>query len=130
MSIPIGSTVVVQPEDEGPWTHGAVVDKGDYNHHNRSYKIQVTKTGRIITHNRQHIRPTPITAENFLHNQLSKHTKTDPLDAILDHIQRHPPPHTIKNITNERANSNIMPDAQKREMVHKTLKEHKERKKT
>ena len=76
-------------EDHG--YHDTVVDKGDHNHHSRSYKIQVTKAGRIITHNRQCIRPTPITEGNFLHNQLSKHTKTDPLDAILDHIKNiHP----------------------------------------
>ena len=73
MSIPIVSTIAVQWEDGGPWTHGTVVDKGNHNHHNRSYKIQVTKTGRIITPNRKHIRPTPLTAENFLHNQF-KHT--------------------------------------------------------
>ena len=113
MSIPIGSTVAVQQEDGGPWTYGTVVDKGDHNHHNRSYKTQVTKTGRIITCNRQPIRPKPITAENFLYNQLSKHTRTDPLDTILDHIQRCLPPHTTKHITNERPNSNIMRDAQK-----------------
>ena len=91
MSIPIESTVAVQQEDRGPWTHGTVVNKGSHNHHSRTYKIQVTKTGRIITHNKQHIRPTPITAENFPCNQLSKHSKTDPLDTILDHIQNiHP----------------------------------------
>ena len=107
MSIPIGWTVVVQWEDRVPWTHGTVVDKGDHNHHNRSYKIQVTKTGRITTHKRQHIRPTPITAENYLCNQVNKHTKTDPLDAILDHIQKHPLPPTNKIITNERPNNNV-----------------------
>ena len=63
MSIPTGSTVAVQWEDEGPWTHGTEVDKGDHNHHNRSYKIHVTKTGRMTTHSRKHIRPTPITEE-------------------------------------------------------------------
>ena len=51
VSIPIGSTVVVQHEDGGPWTHGKIVGKGYHNHHNRSYKIQITTTGRIITHN-------------------------------------------------------------------------------
>ena len=55
----------------------------------------------------------PITAENLLPNQINKHTKTDPLDIILDHIQRHPPPPTTKNITNERPNNNIMPDVHK-----------------
>ena len=113
MPIPIGSTVVVQWEDRGPWTHGTVVDKGNHNHHNRSYKTHVTKTGRIITHSRQHIRPTPITVGNSLHNQVNKHTKPDPLDGILDHIQKHPPPPTTKTITNERPNSNIMPDTHK-----------------
>ena len=49
-SIPIGSTVVVQKEDGGLWTHGTVVNKGDHSYHDKSYKIQVTKTGRIITH--------------------------------------------------------------------------------
>ena len=86
-SIPIGSTVAVQWEDGGSWTHGTIVGMGDHNHHSRSYKIQVTTTGRIITCNRQHIKPTPITAEDYMCYQARKHTKTDPLDAILDHIQ-------------------------------------------
>ena len=43
--IPIGSTVVVQCKDGGPWTHGMIVGKGNHNHCNRSYKIQVTTTG-------------------------------------------------------------------------------------
>ena len=63
VSIPIGSTVVVQWEDEGSWTHGTIVGKSDHNHHNWSYKIQITTRGRIITHYRQHIKPTSITAE-------------------------------------------------------------------
>ena len=32
-SIPIGSTVVVQQDDSGLWTHGTIVGKGDHNHH-------------------------------------------------------------------------------------------------
>ena len=50
-SIPIGSTVAVQWEDGGPWTHGMIVGRGKHNHHNWSYNIQVTTVGRIITHN-------------------------------------------------------------------------------
>ena len=130
MSIPIGSTVAVQQEDGGLWTHSTVVGKGNHNHHNRSYKIQVTKTGRIITHNRQHIKPTPITAENFLHNQVNKHTKTDPLDAILDHIQRHSLPPTTKIITNERPNNNIIPYTPKETNGIQDIKGKQERKKT
>ena len=63
--IPIGSTVVVQ-QDGGLWTHGTIVGKGDHNHHDRSYIIRVTTTGRRITHNRQHIRPTSITADEHI----------------------------------------------------------------
>ena len=50
--IPIGSAVAVQQEDGGPWTHGMVVDRGDHNHHGRSYTIQLTTISRCITWNR------------------------------------------------------------------------------
>ena len=63
--IPIGSSVVVQWEDRGPWTHGTIIGKGNHNHHNRSYCIQVTTLGRIITCNRQHIKLTLITAQDY-----------------------------------------------------------------
>ena len=105
MSIPIGSTVAVQWEDWGPCTHHTIIGKGNHNHHNRSYKIQVTNTGRIITCNRQHIKPTPITAEDYMCYQASKHTKIDPLNAILDHIQRNPPTYMDKAISNKRDNN-------------------------
>ena len=42
--IPIGSTVAVQQEDGGLWTHGTVVGKANYNHNNRSYTIFITRT--------------------------------------------------------------------------------------
>ena len=83
----------------GPWP---VVGKGDHNHYNRSYKIQVTTTGRIITCNRQHIKPTPITAENYMCYQARKHTKTDLLNAILDHIKKNPHSYSNKAISNKR----------------------------
>ena len=57
---------------------------------------------------RQHIKPTPITTEDYMHYQASKHTKTDPLNAILAHIQRNPHTCTDKAIPNERDdNKNI-----------------------
>ena len=109
MSIPIGPPVAVQQEDWGLWTCGTVVSKGDHNHHNRSCKIQVTKTGRIITHNRQHIKPTPIIAKKtFYVTKLTK-IQNRPTRHHVDHIQRHPPPHTNKTITNDRPNNNTMP---------------------
>ena len=107
MSIHIGSTVAVQ-QDGGPWTHGTVMGKGDQNNHNRSYKIQVTNSGRIITCNRQHIKPTPITAEDYIHYQANKHAKTDPLDAIFDYIWKNPSTPTDKTIVYERDNKNML----------------------
>ena len=43
--IPMGSTVAVQLEDGGPWTHGIVAGKGDHDHHNISYIICIIKIG-------------------------------------------------------------------------------------
>ena len=102
VSLPIRSTVVVQGEDRGPWTHGTIEDKGDHNYHDRTYKICITKTGRIITGNRQHIKPAPLYVEHYLCSQLNKHTKIDPLNTILDHLDKHPLPSTIENTTTER----------------------------
>ena len=49
---PIGSAVAVQQEYGGLWTHGTVVNRGNHNHHGRSYTIQLTINGRCITWNR------------------------------------------------------------------------------
>ena len=46
------------------------------------------KTGRLVTQNRQHIKLTPISAKQYLCNQLYKHIKTDPLESILNQINR------------------------------------------
>ena len=58
--MPIGSTAVVQQEDGGPWTHSTIEGKGN---HVRSYLICITKTGRLVTQNRQNVKPTQISAE-------------------------------------------------------------------
>ena len=57
--------------------------KGDYNHNDRGYIICTTNTGQLITQNRKHVKPTQITAEQNLWNQLDKHIVTDPLENIL-----------------------------------------------
>ena len=66
VSIPTGSTVVVQHEDGGPQIPGTVEGKGDDNHHERSYDICITKTEQLVTRDRKHIKPTQITAEKYL----------------------------------------------------------------
>ena len=68
-------------------------------------KYASSKTGRIITHNRWHIKPTPISAEHYLCSQLNKHTKTDPIHTILGHLDKHPPPSTIADTTTERTHN-------------------------
>ena len=40
--------------------------KGNHNHHERSYNIHITKTGQLVTGDRKHIKPTQITAEQYL----------------------------------------------------------------
>ena len=90
--LPIGSAVVVQQEDSRPWTHGMVVDKGDHNHHGRSYTIQLTTNGRCITWNRWHIKPTTVTADTYIKHQHYKQCNiaTDPLADILNNIDNNP----------------------------------------
>ena len=60
VSIPMGSTVVVQQEDGGPWTQGTIEGESDQNHHDRSYPIHITKTCRLVIWNTQHTKPTQI----------------------------------------------------------------------
>ena len=82
VSILTGSTVVVQWKDGGWWTHGPREGKGNHNHIERLYNIHITKIGQLVTRDRKHIKPTQITAEQYLPDQLQKHT-TDPLENIL-----------------------------------------------
>ena len=70
-SIPIGSHCSGQWEEEGPWTHSSIEGKGNQNHHDRSYHICSTKTGRLVTQNRQQVKPTQISAEQYLWDQLT-----------------------------------------------------------
>ena len=56
-SVPIGSTVVVQRQDQGLWTHGTIVEKGDQN---------MTKKGQLIARKSKHVNMMPITSEQYL----------------------------------------------------------------
>ena len=49
VSLPIGSTLVVQHKDGRPWTHGMIQGKGNHNYYDRSYNICITKTRRLVT---------------------------------------------------------------------------------
>ena len=84
-----GSIVAVQGEDGDSWTHGKKVGNRECNHNNQSYIIWVTKTGRTITRNSKHIKAKPITAEQYLQDQLDKHTKSDPVEEFLKQFEQH-----------------------------------------
>ena len=84
--IPIGSTISVKGEDGGLCTHGTIVGQGDHNHIDRSYTTWIRKTGQLIIRNSKHVKPTWITVEQYLWDQLDKHTVTDPLEDILKQI--------------------------------------------
>ena len=75
-------------KDGGPWAHGTVVGGGDHNCNNTLYMINITKTGQLITRNSKHLKATPITAEQYHQDQLSKIT-VDTVDDILKHIEKH-----------------------------------------
>ena len=101
--IPIGSAVVVQQEDGGPWTHGTIVGTGNHNHHNKSYTIQLTTNGRCITCNRHHIKPTAVTADTYIqhHSTKQQNTRADPLAEILNNITKNPAAYVTRQTTND-----------------------------
>ena len=86
VSILIGSTVMVQCEDGGPWTHGTIEGKGNHIHHERFYNVHITQTRQLVPRDRKHIKPTQMTAEQYLWDQLQKHT-TDLLEDILKQLK-------------------------------------------
>ena len=67
-----GSTVAMQMEDDGLWTHGVIVEGNSEDHNEQTYKVRVTKTGRLITHNTRHLQKTPVATEQYLRQQTAK----------------------------------------------------------
>ena len=127
-SFPIGSTVVFQEEDSGPWTHGAAIGKGDHNHHDQSYTIQITTTCRRITCNRQHIRLTSIRTDNYICYQATNYAnrQTDPLDAILEYIKNNPMSYsnrTVQSNINKSTHNEQQPKTIHRKVDRNTYKE-------
>ena len=86
--ISIGSAVVVQQEDGGPWTHGTVVGIGNHNHHDKSYTIQLTTNGRCITCNRHLIKPAAVTADTYIQYQSTKQHNTKNQQLMLPDRQQ------------------------------------------
>ena len=70
--IPAGSTVAVQMDNNGPWTHGMIIDGSNKDHWGWSYWVWVKKMGRVIRQNMKHIGHTPGTVEQYLRDQIAK----------------------------------------------------------
>ena len=122
-SIAIGSTIAVQQEDGGLWTHRTIVGKGDHNHHNISYIIQISTTGRRITSNRQHIRLTLITTDNYICYQPTKHAnrQTNPLDGVLEHFKNNPISYSNRTIHRNTNNTQNTHDKQQPKIIHQKV---------
>ena len=75
---PMGSLVMVQKEDGGPWTHGTIINHNKEDHHMRSYRIQLSLTGHVVTRNMKHVKKTSIMPWMYRKIEKIKQTENDP----------------------------------------------------
>jgi hypothetical protein len=123
--LPVGTEVRVQREDNGPWTHGTVIDHGDPNHHFRSYKVQLTLGGRIIVRNARHVERTDVPAWKFKldfesHKKEGKGESTTPNAQICEPYVRSPilvtPPETARITENPKPAAEAVPCSPSKEL--------------
>ena len=79
-----------------------VVNTGNHNHHDRSYKLQLITTGKQITRNKHHIKPTRITTDSYIQHHTNRHhiRTRDPFQEILDIINKNPELFSNKHVQN------------------------------
>ena len=78
-------------EDGGPWMHWKITGHVTDNHNGRSYRVRVTNIGRVTTRMKRQIKPTNITAEDYLQNEMAKGNQTlaaDGLNKLADHFMQ------------------------------------------
>ena len=73
--LPIGTQVMVEKEDAGPWTHGIIIDHSKAKHSMRSYRINCYLTGCIVTRNTKPFRTTVI--QCWMYKYIEKLKQTD-----------------------------------------------------
>ena len=78
---------MVQRQERGPWTHGTIVEDGDQNHNDQSYKACIGKTGWVININSKHVMVTCITSEWYVRDQLLKDRKPETLEHIIGQFE-------------------------------------------
>ena len=64
-------------EDGGPWMHGVIKGQRTDFHDEGSYRVSLTKTGHGITRTKKHIKPTDISTEDYLQNEMAKANETN-----------------------------------------------------
>ena len=67
------------------------------------------KIGQLVTRDRKHIKPIKITPEQYLWDQLQKHTTTDPLEDIpkSSENQAHQAVHTPQKMDHVQINQHM-----------------------
>ena len=72
LSFPVGSTIAVECDYGGSWTHGVIKQTNSSVHKGRLYIVRVAKTASLIPQNKSHIWSTSIATEQFLMEQIKK----------------------------------------------------------
>ena len=82
--IPTGSNVTVQRKNSRWWIHKTVVG-----HATKHHNVTACKTRSTITRIKRHVKTTPISAEDYLRNEMSKDNQpqTDiKFNKLVDHF--------------------------------------------
>ena len=56
-------------DDGEPLAHVIIVENHDANHNSRSYRVQLIKTGRLVTGNAKYLKPTVKSVYKYLQEQ-------------------------------------------------------------
>ena len=99
MHLPTWSKVAVQREDSAPWTHDTIAEHSDEVQNDRSYKIRITKIGRLLIWAAKPVQPTPISAKPYL--------KRPDLKKMVTHICTEMTYTDVMNNTSSRHNGHM-----------------------
>ena len=77
--------MAVQDEDWGPWIHQNIVRPGSEKLNGRCYKVWMMKTGFVITRTKSYVTVIPISALEYLRNEMMKPTRQN-MDNKLNEI--------------------------------------------
>ena len=70
--MPTRSTVALQIEDGGTWMHCTITNHSDDELNGHSYKKHIIKMGEVVMRTAVHMNQTPVSAEQYLRDQMAK----------------------------------------------------------